>query len=217
MEKNTLIRIFASALLLFFMGCLTGQTEWELKKEEEGITAYTRKREGIKFNEYKVSMTLNADLNQVLSLFKDFEVYPELFPGTEGIKVFLDKPDHHVTYIKFNIPFPARDRDAIFDNRISYNKATKKLKVDVKCLTDEYETDESLIQIKFCEGFWEFTDLGNGSLLVEHQLIVDPAGFAPAWIVNSKTVDDPIKTLKSLKLMIKDKKYLGHSFSLLSN
>jgi len=194
-----------------------GQTEWELKKEEDGILAYTRKRDGIKFNEYKVVMEMEATLSQVLAIFKDFDVYTDLFPGTEEVKVLKDLPNHHVTYIKFNIPFPARDRDAIFDNHISFVPQMKTLFVDVKCLTDEYDTNPKLIQIKFCEGGWQFEDLGNGMLKVIHNLIVDPEGFAPAFIVNAKTIDDPVKTYKSLRIMINDDKYRGQSFSLLTN
>ncbi len=193
------------------------QSEWELEKEEEGIIAYTRSKPGIKFKEYRVEMELEATLSQALSIFKDFPVHTQLFPGTENIIAMLDEDDHYVTYVKFDIPFPARDRDALFDNHISFDPTTKTLKVEISCLEDGYETDPSLIQIKYCEGSWIFTDLGNGKLKVVNQLIVDPGGFAPAFIVNSKTVDDPIKTFKSLKVMIDDDKYRGHSFSLLGN
>jgi len=205
------------ALTTLIYSSIGAQSEWELKKEDEGILAYTRSREGIKFKEYKVEMEMSASLSQVMAIFKDFEVYTDLFPGTEDVKVLHNDPEHHITYIKFDIPFPARDRDAIFDNHLSYNEEEKSLIVDVKCLTDEYETNPKLIQILFCEGGWKFTDLENGKLLVHHNLIVDPAGAAPAWIVNSKTVKDPIRTLKSLRKMINDNKYRGHSFSLLGN
>lgn len=196
---------------------LLGQKDWEFKKEEDGITAHTRSREGIKFKEYKVEMELEATLAQVISIFKDFEVHTDLFPGTEDIKVYLDEPERYVTYIKFDIPFPARDRDAVFNNLLSYDASTRKLKIEVECMKDEYETNPKLIQMTFCEGAWEFTDLGNGTIQVMNQMIVDPAGFAPAFIVNSKTVDDPIKTFKSLRKMIDNDKYRGHSFSLLEN
>ena len=203
-------------VILFSLN-INAQTEWELKRVDEGITAYTRKRPGIKFKEYKVEMELEATLSQVMAIFKDFDVYTDLFPGTEEVKVLENSPLHHVTYTKFDIPFPARDRDAIFDNHISYIEEEKALVIDVKCLTDEYETNPKLIQIEFCEGGWRFEDIGNGKLMVVHNLIVDPAGRAPAWIVNSKTVDDPIKTYKSLRQMIKNEKYSGQSFTLLEN
>jgi len=193
-----------------------GQGPWELKKEEAGIKAYTRDVEGIKFDEYLVETTLDATLSEVMAIFKDFEVYPDLFPGTEGIKVFLDEPDHHITYIKFDIPFPARDRDAVFDNYISYDKSEDALKVAVQCIPEKYETNSKLVRITFCEGGWEFKKIGERKLDVKHNLSVNPGGAAPAFIVNAKTVNDPIKTLKALKAMIQDEKYKGHEFALLN-
>lgn len=211
--------ILIKSMIIFIcsVNVLQGQTEWELKKEDEGITAYTRSREGIKFKEYKVEMVMKATLSQVMAIFKDFEIYTDLFPGTEDVKVLHNQPDHHITYIKFNIPFPARDRDAIFDNYISFQEEEKILEVDVQCLTDEYDTNPKLIQIEYCDGKWRFKDLGDGNVKVEHNMIVDPAGKAPAFIVNAKTVKDPIKTLKTLRKMIANKKYYGRSFPLLGN
>lgn len=216
MESRITIVIF-TLLMMVFSFQSEAQSDWELKKEEDGIVAYTRSRPGIKFNEYKVEMEIEATISQAIAIFKDFPVHTQLFPGTENIKAMLDEEDHYITYVKFDIPFPARDRDALFDNHLSYNSVSKTLTVEIACLEDGYETDPGLIQIKFCEGSWTFTDLGNGKLKVVNQLIVDPGGFAPAFIVNSKTVDDPVKTFKSLKVMIDDDKYRGHSFSLLGN
>lgn len=210
-----ILLLIVSSLILFADQTFA-QSDWELKKEEDGIKAYTRSREGIKFNEYRVETEITASLSEAMAIFKDFDVHTDLFPGTEDIEVYLDEPDRYVTYIKFDIPFPARDRDAIFNNNLSYDPLSKTLRIDIRCLTDEYKTNPDLIQMTFCEGFWEFKDLGNGQIEVANQMIVDPAGYAPAFIVNSKTIDDPVKTLKSLRRMIKNDKYKGHSFSLLN-
>ena len=177
--------------------------------------AYTRSRPGIKFNEYKVEMETKGTLSQALALFKDFSVHHELFPGTSDIKAMEDEGDHYVTYVKFNLPFPAKDRCGLFDNQLSFDRQTKTLTNSITCLDDEI--DSGPLQMTYCEGSWTFTDLGNGMLKITNQLIIDPGGFAPAFIVNSKTVDDPIKTFKSLRVMINNDKYRGHSFSLLEN
>lgn len=215
MEKIISTSIIILLSLLTFSSY--GQTEWELEKDEDGIEAYTRSREGIKFKEYKVITEMNTSLSQILAVFQDFEVHTEIFPGTEDIKVHVNEPERYVSYIKFDIPFPARDRDAIFDNHLSYDAGKKTLRIETECLADEYPTNSKLIQIEFCEGFWEFVDMGNGKVSVMNQMIVDPAGFAPAFIVNSKTVKDPIKTLQNLREKVKEPKYQGHSFSLLNN
>lgn len=193
------------------------QIEWEFRKEEDGIKAYTRSREGIKFNEYKVSMTLDATLNDMLSLFKDFDTYASIFPDTEDHKVFLNEPARHITYVRLDIPFPARDRDIVFDNVLSYNASQKILSIDIQCVPEKYQTNDRLIRITVCDGGWEIQDIGNGQISVKHNMIVDPAGFAPAFIVNAKTIDDPIKTLKSMRKHLATHPYPGADFPLLQN
>lgn len=190
--------------------------EWEFKKEEEGIKAYTRSKEGIKFNEYLVTTTIKSSLSQVLALMKDFSVHADIFPNTEDHKVYLDEPGQYITYTRLDIPFPARDRDIVFDNRLSYDPDQKILKISVTCIPERYETDKSLIRITYCEGAWEFKDIGNGLLEVRNNMIVDPGGMAPAFIVNAKTIDDPIKTLISMKAHIDNERYKGHKFDLLN-
>lgn len=218
LSRNILIMKALFSILIFLIAFLSdaySQTEWEFRKEEEGIKAYTRTREGIKFNEYKVTMTLDATINEMLSLFKDFDTYASIFPGTEDHKVYLDEPTRHITYARLDIPFPARDRDIVFDNVLSYDATRKILSIDIQCIPDKYETNGRLIRITNCDGGWEIQDIGNGQVSVKHNMIVDPAGFAPAFIVNAKTIDDPIKTLKSMREHLSTHPYPVGNFSLL--
>ena len=209
------MKLLTLLCLLILGDVISAQSEWKLKKEENGIEAYTRSREGIKFKEYKVVMEIEASLDQALALLRDYEVYPDLFPGTRDHKVISDDFTHYVTYTRFKIPFPARDRDGVFDNKLSYDATTKTLRIDVSCVDAEEHINPKLVQLEYCDGHWEIADIGNGMIRVINQMIVDPGGAAPAWIVNSKTVDDPVKTFKEFRLLIEDKKYHNSSFSLL--
>jgi hypothetical protein len=216
-SRNLLImKLLISILLLASVASveLSGQTDWDFRKEEEGIKAYTRTREGIKINEYLVTMTLETTLNEMLSLFKDFDSHPDIFPKTSDHKVFLDEPRRYITYVRLNIPFPARDRDIVFDNVLNYNSKEKKLLIDIQCIPEQYETNSSLIRITVCDGGWEFKDIGNGQIQIRHHMIVDPAGFAPAFIVNARTIEDPIATLKSIKALISTHPYAEKDFEL---
>ena len=217
-SRNILImKLFCSLLFLvsFITSDLWGQTEWEFRKEKDGIKAYTRTREGIKFNESLVTMTLEASVSEMLSLFKDFNSYASIFPGTEDHKVFLDEPSRHITYTKLDIPFPARDRDIVFDNILSYDSKLKKLSIEIQCIPEKYETNSSLIRITVCDGGWEIEDIGNGQIEVKHHMIFDPGGLAPAFIVNAKTIDDPIKTFKSIRKHLSTHPYPERDFELL--
>ncbi|MEL6388695.1 MAG: SRPBCC family protein [Bacteroidota bacterium] len=192
------------------------QTEtWELRSDKDGILAYTKDVPSTKFKEYLVETDITADFSQVLALFKDFESYPDLFPDTGDVKAYIDEPDRHVTYIRFKLPFPIKDRDAVMDQRISFDAEKRLLTIDVQCEAEDYETNKKLIRITDCGGAWEFKDRGDGTIHVKHNFLVDPGGAAPAWIVNSKVTKDPIKTLTSLRELVVQDRYKGKQFDLL--
>jgi hypothetical protein len=54
---------------------------------------------------------------------------------------------------------------------------------------------------------WTITPLKDGSLSLEYQLLVDPGGSVPAWLVNLAVVDGPFETMSALREKVKEKKY----------
>ena len=183
------------------------QGEWKLRKETDGITAFTRKIEGSKFDEYRVETTMDGSLSSFYALMKDFDSYPQFFPDTENIQILKDSPEEHIIYIHTNAPFPAKDRDGVFSNVFSFSDDRELLRIDIACVDDGYVPNKKLIQIKKCGGFWEVRQKSEDEIFVKHQFVADPGGKVPAFIINLKTVQNPIKTLKSIRENISSSKY----------
>jgi hypothetical protein len=197
------------AIIFRFTGLCTvhGQGEWNLRKESDGIYAYTRSLEGSRFDEYRVETTMKGNLESFYALIKDFDSYPEFFADTENIQILKNLPDEHVMYIHTNAPFPAKDRDGVFRNVFRYLPDRDLLRIDISCVNDGYVASKRLIQIKSCGGFWEVTEKNQDEIFVRHQFVADPGGRVPAFIINLKTVQNPINTLKSIRDYIGSPKY----------
>jgi hypothetical protein len=213
MNKITLV-----SLLLMTSFCLSAQeTDWTFRNEENGIKAYTRKHDWSKFDEYRVEMTLKSEISNVLALFKDFDVYPELFPGTATVINHENEVDHYVNYIVVKTPFPAKNRDGVYINQLAYDAAKKNLHIDVSCTNDYYEKSSKNIQIENCKGFWDIKDIGNGQLNIVQQFVMDPGGVVPAFIINMQTVKNPMMTFEAIKKMANLPKYQNRKFEILNN
>ena len=50
---------------------------WELKKEDDGISVYTREVEGSAFKELKINFNVKTTLSAIIALFKDVPSYPD--------------------------------------------------------------------------------------------------------------------------------------------
>ncbi len=110
-------------------------------------------------------------------------------------------------YMHTNAPFPAKDRDGVFRNVFSYLPDRDMLRIDISCVNDGYVASKRLIQIQSCGGFWEVTEKNQDEIFVRHQFVADPGGRVPAFIINLKTVQNPINTLKSIRDYIGSPKY----------
>ena len=90
--------------------------------------------------------------------------------------------------------------------------------MDIKCVDNEFLRDQGHrgILVTECGGFWKIKDLKNGKLVIAHQFYADPGGVVPAWIINKRTIDSPIKTIKTLRKLIKKEVYQNRVFEFIS-
>ena len=194
---------------------IQAQDQWKLRKETDGIKAYTQKHDWSKFDEYRIETSMEGSLTSVLAVFRDYSIYPELFSGFDQIVNHIDEADHYVNYITVKTPFPAKNRDGVYSNKIEYDAQKQNLHIDVSCTDQFYEASNRFIQIKNCHGFWDISDNGDGTLDIVHQFVMDPGGNVPAFIINMQTVKNPIKTIKTLKRLVLLPEYQNREFEIL--
>ena len=195
---------------------LAGQDDWRLRKDVDGIKAYTREIDWTKFDEYRIESRMKGDISALLAVFKDFDVYAELFDGISDVTTHIDEPDKYLNYITVKAPFPAKNRDGVYLNELSYDEEKKLLHIQVSCVNDFYEPSKKYIQIEHCSGFWNITQLSDGNIDIVHQFVLDPGGFVPSFIINLQTTKNPIKSFKLLKELILLPKYQNQEFEILS-
>lgn len=211
-----ILRLFMLLVALIFGAQVFCQDDWTLRKEDEEIKAFTKKNDWSKFDTYRIEARMEGQLSALLAVFKDFEVYPELFEGIDEVVSYVDEADKYVNYITVRTPFPIKNRDGIYLNEMSYDDEKKFLHIDVSCINEYYKPSKKYLQIANCQGFWKITQLPNGQLDIVHQFVLDPGGYVPAFIINLQTVKNPIKSFKLLKELILLPKYQNKQFEILS-
>lgn len=180
---------------------------WKQRRDKNGITLSTRDVEWSRYHEYKVEMETIGSIEGFYSVLKDFSVYQELFRDVKSFDILLDQPDRHVVYLVNKTPFPAKDRDVILDNKFTANRDLSELTIAIACESEYDVPIRKYIRIERCSGFWKATKVANGKVRIEHQFVADPGGSIPAFIVNIKTVQNPLKTMDTLREMLVSSKY----------
>jgi hypothetical protein len=189
------------ALYCLFIIAFSGSSEWKLKKEEAGISIYTRKVEGARMDEFRGIVTIeNTTLTEVLDVILDVAGYPSLFPDcTEARILEQDGKYHDIHYIRMKAPWPLKDRDAVYESVTTISDEGKKARVLLKPLTGYADETKNSVRMNKGSGYWDIEEDNQKNVKVIYEFRADPGGDIPAWIANYGTVINPFKTLINLR------------------
>lgn len=210
---NWLTIIFSFIVLI----SVPAQNNWELKKEVDGIKVFTKKTGDLKYDAFKVETTISSSIEACAAVIQDHSAFMYLYDDTKMADIHLQEGDERIVfYVRTGLPFPVRDRDAFYDNYFSYDQEQQAILVEFICLKG-LDKNKRTIRIENCKGLWFFQDMGKNQVLVRHEFQADPGGLIPAWIVNKKTVDSPIKTIQALKELVNKEQYQDSEFSFIQD
>jgi hypothetical protein len=183
------------------------ESEWNLKKEKDGIIVYTRSVEGSSFEEFKAITTIeHSSLSDVLEILMDVNHYESLYPKIVNTKLLkVDGKYYDIHYFQIEAPWPLKNRDSVYEQKAVVDKDGKHALVTLKPLPDYIPENEDLVRIRKGSGFWDLTEDSNNKVTIIYQFHSEPGGEIPSWLANSFVVDYPFETLTNLKNRIKNK------------
>lgn len=205
-------------LIIFFaFSNLFSQDDWQLAKEKDGISVYTRKTEIIDFKEFKGITYLDNSVSSFLAVITDVDNLTNWVYSVVEAKMLKNSADTLlIYYAESKVPWPFDNRDAVYRERVNWDSAKKILIITIDCLPKYIEPNEDIVRIPFGQGSWIVEETGKEKIKVTFQMLVDPGGTIPAWLANAFVVDSPFETLKGLKATIGKKKYQEQRFIFLN-
>jgi ribosome-associated toxin RatA of RatAB toxin-antitoxin module len=209
-----LMRTLAISILLIGVCCSESfaadkkETEWILAKDRKGVKVYTRKVEGIDFKEFKGIITIKTSLSSLVALVRDVEASSDWVENCSKSKVLKRiNSNETYTYSLSKVLWPVKARDAIIHNVISLAKDTLVVTIKQAGKPDYIKEKKNIIRVTRIEGFWQFTPQKDGNVEIVYQVLSDPGGAIPVWLVNSSLVSQPYETLRKMQKVVKRDKY----------
>lgn len=204
------------ACMIFMSSEVLGQgasSSWALTKHEAGVQVFTRKIEGSNYKEFKATTVVDADLTTCVAVMHDVSHYNEWMCDTKASKLLKRDRDTRQTYYIFvDAPWPASDRDGIYEMNIKYRPEEKAVYAYVVAKPNQLEEVPNITRMPKGNGYWKFRDMGNGKTEVTMQIHAEPGGTVPAWLANSGVTNNPHTSLSNLKKQVKKSRYANKSF-----
>jgi hypothetical protein len=191
-------------LILLFINPFPN-SEWNLKKDKNGIKVYTRSVENSSFDEFKGTTSIEKiSLSEVLDVILDVKNYESLFPDCMNPKVLKQEGKYYdIHHIQVKAPWPIKNRDTVYEQKAVVDKNGKYAIVSLKPLSDYIPENKDFVRIREGSGFWELTEDDSNNVNVIYQFHGEPGGDIPAWLANSFVVSQPFETLKNLRNKVK--------------
>lgn len=209
LKNFTIIPLLTSAFLLLFSFATLQAAEypWQLKKNTDGITVYTRKVEGSPILEFKASVTVDAPIDKVIALFEDEKRMTEWYYQCVRFElVDNENPTKKIFYFVIHLPWPVTERDSVFRRTKSTDPATKSVSYTLTALPDRLPRDKEKIRVLELKSMWRITPLSDEKTELYIQQHSNPGGIIPSFVVNSLVVDIPFHSLKNFRKLLSSTK-----------
>lgn len=182
--------------------------EWKPARDRDGIQVFTRKVDGLAFKQFKGVATIDAPVASLLAVFEDLDAASRWVSHCESMELIERiSPTETYVYSRSPAPWPIKDRDAIVRNMIFTNEKTGVVRITQTAAPDRLDRRAKTIRIERIEGAWTFTPRSDGKTEVVYQVLTDPGGGIPAWLINRISVSMPYDVLHGIREIAGDEKY----------
>ncbi|OED74348.1 hypothetical protein A143_14725 [Vibrio splendidus ZS-139] len=202
-----------------FSALASNANEWKLVRDKKGIEVYNRKIEGNDFKEFRAETDIQANLTSIIALFTDTSVgtqWVENIDEMEEIEHFNEA--HTVTKTYTKAPWPVSDREDIVENFIEQDPDTLIVIINQHGRPNyRPNEDKSVVRVAHLESRWVLTPLDNNTTHISYQVLSDPGGSIPSWLINMVAVSQPYKTLRGLSEMLDSHAYADRTLDFIKN
>lgn len=217
LKKSGILFLF-SLFLLSFDSISDSSDSWQLKKSENGIFVYTRNAQGSDYKELKAVYQIKTSMSSVIALLNDVDSYPQWIYKCERSKLIKKSSDQDlIRYQSIVAPWPVDNRDMVLEAHSYQDPKTGIVYQEVKCLPDHIPAVKDHVRIREFRARWTITPLKNGIIEVQYELLLNPGGNIPAWLVNMAVVDGPYDTSVKMKEWLMKEKYKSAHYSFIND
>jgi len=182
-------RTFLIVGLVFIWCSATGQSDWNLKKDKDGIVIYTRSSADSQLKEYRARAEIQSSLSDVYKFLTDLEKRPEWVIKCTGLNI-IDTVGNRIRYhTSYDIPWPMEDRDLVVEAKLSISEDLTGAHLITRNVELDYALKKGHVRMpRYMEEVC-LEKIDSVTTLFRTEGVADPGGKVPAWIVNMFLVD----------------------------
>jgi hypothetical protein len=173
---------------------------WEFISDKDGIKTFQRDTDqGIVG--FRGEMMINHSIEQVATILADMETRKEWMDEVvETRRIRMKDLYDRVEYNHTAVPWPFQDRDFVYSAKVTVNKADHSMIITLHSVEDaEVPPVKGVVRGQMHESRYYLKEIEKDKKsFVTVEIMVDPMGAIPKWVVRLKQKKWPRNTLKGL-------------------
>jgi hypothetical protein len=180
------------------------QPNCKLRKDEEGIKVYTCHVDTSRFKSIKAEFDITCSIEDLINSVTDVPGYTRWQFNTMQGKIVKSLSSHEKIYhTVIEAPWPVTDRDMVVHLRIVQSE--KELVITTDSESNILPAYPSFVRVPFSHAQWTVISQTPNQLHVKYEMLIDPGGAVPAWLVNWTCANAPLQSFQKLKLLLEKK------------
>jgi START domain len=192
-------------MLMSILCTAHAQDNWELRRNENGITIYSRRHENIV--ELRLLCEFDATPAQLTGQLLNINNYTNWVYGNKRSGIIKKLNDHQLIYFtESHLPWPIQDRDLVIELNIAQPTATTPLIITAKSIDGVLPPKKHFIRVPYSLATWRITPAPGNKIKADYTFSLDPGGSIPGWLVNLTIATGPYKSFIKLEEILKGDK-----------
>ncbi len=206
-NKNSLMKKIILIFLYSFLSYSTvfAQGNWKLEKDKDGIKVWTRKQANSNLKEYKGVMVIPADMDNLITFFKNYKLFEKWMYKTDAGSAKLVKKTNDLDFvIRLTMSAPlVKSRESVTHFLINAPDAKGMVMINLNTVPDLLPPNNDYVRIPKMSGYWKLTPVDDAKIEITHQAPVVAGGSLPDVMANLGAVDAPYSMLANLRKLFK--------------
>lgn len=193
-------------IILFFVSFNTWsiETKWKAVKGAKEIEVYSGEVKGMDVVAFRGVSIIDAPIKNVASVLYDMSRKKEWMHNLKESRIVRYTGDlERIEYNQTDTPWPLDPRDFVYKAKVSISNDKNSVRLDINSVdepTIPARSNENIIRGELKESVYRLESLEDGKKTkIDVEILADPKGDVPKWLVNIFQRMWPINTINGIK------------------
>lgn len=200
------MRALLFSLPLILASATASAGEWEEISNEDGITVWQQPVEGTSLVRFRGRGTVDASLKQILAVLQDFKRKTEWMEScVENRPLRFKGVGQRIVYNRTGSGVPlVSDRDVVVKTSLKVLEDVRGVELYAKDTKDPLAPEvDGVVRMPDLDLKWRLVVVSPTTTDVTYEVMADPGGSLPLWLVNLVSKKIPHKTISNLRRQTK--------------